>query len=227
MNTMRYFHQPTISESLGNGWYVMKKFFLWLLIVVIITGIFESPSQFTYKGHDTFPGFLFLLIPLAAAFFILVSPVISYGSSLIFLQSVRDQQPDIKLLFTGFQTNYVNIVLANLLTTVIIVLGFVFLIIPGIVFACRLAFVPYLVMDRGLDAVKAVEESWRLTRGHGWTIFGLGILSFFIVILGLLCLIVGVFPAIIWISASFATFFQAVAFIDQKEDVPLAEPIAQ
>lgn len=216
MNTLRYFHQPTISESLGNGWYVMKKFFLWLLVVIIINGFFNGP-QLTFKGHDHFPAFMFILIPIAIAFLFLVRPVISYGTNLIFLEGVREKQPDIKLMFSGFQRNYMNIVLANLLTTVIVVGGFIFLIIPGIVFACRLAFVPYLVMDKGLEPIKAIEESWRLTRYHGWTIFGLGFVSFFIGLLGIVCLIVGIFPAIIWISASFASLYQAIAFIDEKD----------
>jgi uncharacterized membrane protein len=98
---------------------------------------------------------------------------------------------------------------------VIIGIGIFALIIPGIVLACRLAFVSYLVMDKGLDPIQAVEESWRMTRGYGWTIFGLGFLSIFIAIAGLLCLIVGIFPAIIVISASFASLYQAI--LTEKE----------
>jgi uncharacterized membrane protein len=228
MNTLRYFHQPNISESLGNGWYIMKKYFLWLLLVVVITGIFTGSSPYTYKEeHGAFNPMMLFLVPLGVLFGLLVASVIRYGSSLIFLRSVRDIQPEIPLLFVGFQRNYLNIVIANLLVSLIVIAGFIFLIVPGFVFLCRLAFVPYLVMDRGLDGVKAIEESWRLTRGHGWTIFGLGCMSVLIGILGLICLVVGIFPAIIWISASFASLYQAVAFIDEKENAPSAEPIYQ
>jgi len=65
-------------------------------------------------------------------------------------------------------------------------------------------------MDKQMDPIRAIEESWRLTRGYGWTIFGLGIVSFFIGILGLAMLIVGIFPAIVLINAAFASLYQAV-----------------
>jgi hypothetical protein len=50
-------------------------------------------------------------------------------------------------MFAAFN-NYLNAVLAYLLVTVIIIIGFVLLIIPGIIFACKLAFVPYLIVDQ-------------------------------------------------------------------------------
>jgi len=230
MEEIKYFHQPTISESLGNGWYVMKKYFLWLLLVVIICSIFDSPAKFGYNFNSSdkfasnpfqsFPGFLGLAalgILVAILVFFFVKPVISYGAKLIYLKCTRDIDPDLKYLFLGFQRNYLNIVLAHLLVAVIVGFGFVFLVIPGIIFACRLAFVPYLVMDKGFDPVKAVEESWRLTKGYGWTIFGLGLLCIPIMIAGLICLIVGIFPAIILINASFASLYQAVEHAKRSE----------
>jgi uncharacterized membrane protein len=222
MEEVKYFHQPTISESLGNGWYVMKKYFLWLLLVVIVCSLFDSPARFTYKPEHHFPefvGMIALAIIGAIMIYLLVRPVIVWGGRLIYLQCVRDENPDLKNLFTGFQHNYLNIILANLLVTVIIVFGIVFLVIPGIIFACRLAFVPYLVMDKGYDPVKAVEECWQLTKGYGWTIFGLALMAIPILILGLICLIVGVFPALICINASFASLYQAISFIKEKNNI--------
>ena len=231
MERIKYFHQPTISESLGNGWYTLKHYFLWLFVAVIIDGLFNGPFKYSFSnnsdngnnwnlfengfsnGFGILAGITFLvLIGILAALAItfLVRPVITYGANMMFVQAVRDQDPDIKWMFRGFQTNYFNIVLANLLTFGIVAMGFVALIIPGIFLACRLAFVSYLVMDKNLDPIRAVEESWRMTQGHGWTIFGLALVSIFIFILGLLCLFVGVFPAMIWIKASFASLYQAV-----------------
>lgn len=68
--------------------------------------------------------------------------------------------------------NYLTIVLSYLLVAAIVIMGFILLIVPGIIFAIRLAFVPYLVMDKGLEPVAAVEKSWNMTRDHGWAIFG-------------------------------------------------------
>lgn len=238
MEHIKYFHQPTISESLGNGWYTLKHYFLWLFVAVIIDGLFNGPIKYTFSnssdngnnwdflengfssGAGVLAGLTILVlfgILLALAITFLVRPVIAYGANMMFIQGVRNQKPDIRWLFRGFQNNYFNIVLANLLTFGIVAMGFVALIIPGIILSCRLAFVSYLVMDKELDPIRAVEESWRLTKGYGWTIFGLAFVSIFIFILGLLCLFVGVFPAIIWIKASFASFYQAVLTEKEQE----------
>lgn len=114
--------------------------------------------------------------------------------------------------------NYLHIVLANLLVVALVVLGFFALLVPGIIIACRLSFVSYIVMDKKLDPIEAVELSWKLTKGHGWQIFFMGLTSFFIIIFGLILLIVGIFPALMWIGSSFATLYESV--IREKEPVP-------
>src|SRR5690606_40827630 len=132
---------------------------------------------------------------LSAAYWLLILPVIVFGCDLAYLRFMRDEKTDVREVFEGFRTNYLNIVLANLLWTAIVGIGFVLLIVPGIVFLCRLAFLPYLVMDKKLDPVAAVEKSWHMTRGHGWRIFGMFLLALPILVLGLLLLGVGVLPA--------------------------------
>jgi uncharacterized membrane protein len=92
----------------------------------------------------------------------------------------------------------------------IVAIGFIMLIIPGIVFAIRLSLVPYLVMDKNLDAIAAVKESWRLTQGHGWTIFGMALLAVPIFFGGLLLFIVGAIVAVIWVQCAFASLYFAL-----------------
>jgi len=235
MESTRYFHQPTISESLGNGFYTTKKYFLYLLLAVIVAGIFGGSGsnifQYNFSGHDLsgldqswehfFPiilTFVSISAILAFAFAVLVSPVISYGADLMFLQGVRDSKPEIKNLIIGFQLNYLNIIVSSLIVFIIVIVGFIFLIIPGILALCRLFMVPYLVMDKKIGAIEAIETSWRMTRGYGFTVFGLGVMSIFIFIFGLLLLIVGVFPALILINASFASLYQAIITKRENEE---------
>jgi uncharacterized membrane protein len=77
-------------------------------------------------------------------------------------------------------------------------------------------------MDKHLDPISAVEESWRMTRGHGWRIFWMAIVSFFIFLAGLIMLVVGIIPARIWVKSSFASLYQSV--LNEMEGTPEAQP---
>lgn len=215
MENNNYFNLiPTAGGSFRYGWKKMfEKAFLPLLLAVIITGLLKGPVGANYKMDDFHLGpflFLFPLVLLGLAYAFLFIPVIKYGEKFLFLKAMRDEEAELKTLFEGFRSNYLNIVLANLITTALTAIGVVMLVIPGIIIACRLAFVPYLVMDRNMEAMKAVEKSWHMTKGYGWTIFGMAILSFFIAIAGLLVFGVGIIFSIMWIHSAFATLYQAV-----------------
>jgi uncharacterized membrane protein len=227
---------PGIRNSFATGWRVMMDNFLRLFLVIVILAIATAPFkvlnvnidpsdlhklpyQMGYDWgsniHDIFTlGSLGILAAflgfIALLYAFLVSPVLEFGGDMIFVQSVRKIKPDFEYLVKGFMENYLHIVLANLLVFALVIIGFFALIIPGIIIACRLVFVSYIVMDKKLDPIEAVELSWKLTKGHGWRIFFMAIISFFIGIFGLLMLIVGIFPAIIWICSSFASLYESV-----------------
>ncbi|WP_159517280.1 hypothetical protein [Sunxiuqinia indica] len=217
--------RPTLGGSFSNGWQIMKKYFLYLLLVVIVVGMVTGPSagfkinsssgdygfihSFPFNGDNILLSIgAFFLILFGIAYYFLVVPVFEYSAKLIYIDAVRDNDIEFQKLIAGFH-NYLNVILANLLKSALVAMGFIFFIIPGIILICRLSFVSYLVMDKELDAIQAIEQSWKLTRGIGWTIFGMGIFSFFIIICGLALLIVGIFPAIIWVNSSFASLYQA------------------
>ncbi len=221
---------PSFGNSFSQGWEVMKKYFLILFLVVIVVGIIMGPTQafninidpsnhhdWSWDWHLPSAGLIAVgilaafLALFALAYSLLIVPVFRYGGKMMFLQAVRDIRPDFNMLISGFRENYLNIVLANLLTAALIMLGCIALIIPGIIIGCRLAFVGYLVMDKKLDPIMAVEESWKMTRGYGWTIFWMAIVSFFIYVAGFCLLLVGIFPAAIWVSSSFASLYEAVS----------------
>jgi uncharacterized membrane protein len=145
----------------------------------------------------------------ALGFGLLILGPVRYGANYAMLKAVRGEKPEFIDIFV-FQKNYLNIVLAHLLTNAIIAVGLVFLVVPGIIFACKLAFVPYLVTDRKMEATEAIRESWRMTTGYSGKIFLMGLLTIPIAIAGMLLLGIGLILAIMWISLAFAAIFAAV-----------------
>ena len=135
---------------------------------------------------DGFEWYLVPIVLLAIGYGIFISGPIGYSVSWVFLKAVRREKIEIKDMFAVFERNYWNAVIAGLVTTVIIVIGIFMLIVPGIIFACRLAFVPFLVIDQEMEALEALKASWAMTKGHGWTVFFMGLLAFLLVIAGLI-----------------------------------------
>lgn len=216
METLNGNLKPRAGSAFSHGWQVMSSNFISLFLAGLIVFAAGMPFMLLVNLEDITgipSGIIAITLVFSQLFFMayslfILSPL-DYGMKWIYIKASRGEKFEVAQMFDSFKV-YLNVVLASLLSGAIIVFGFLFLIIPGIIFACRLAFVPFLVMDKKLDAVKAVEESWRLTRGHGWRILWMGIVSFFIVIAGLLVLFFGVIVSAIWIQASFTSLYHAV-----------------
>lgn len=80
----------------------------------------------------------------------------------------------------------------SIVMTVALILGFLALIIPGIILALAFSFAAPLVVEKDLGPIEALKESMRLTKGHRWMLLRLALLSVLVNILRLCALIVGV-----------------------------------
>lgn len=200
-----------VGAAYGNGWRQLWKNFLLLLLIFIIFALITSPgsvvSQIGQKigGTTAVAGVFFSIV-----YGILLTGPLAYGFSFAFLTAARNDPLDVKDMFESFHY-YWNAVLASLLVSVIVLFGLVLLIVPGIIFACKLAFTPYLVVDQEMSVTEAIEESWRMTTGHAWEVFFIGLLGIPICIAGLLCCFVGVFPAVMWCKLASASLYHAVS----------------
>ncbi len=190
---------PGVIYSYSNGWKYLWKHFLELFLILIINWAISAVGGFITS-------FVFLQIP----FSIFVGFPLNYGVSYAYLRAARNENLQVGDMFTGFKT-YWTAIGSSLLAAIIVFIGFILLIVPGIYFACKLAFVPYLVVDRRLGVMKAIDESWRMTGGHGWKIFLIGLLAIPIFIAGLLCLGVGVIISGMWVNMALASLYYAVS----------------
>jgi uncharacterized membrane protein len=218
-------YKPGVFSSYGNGWRQMWKYFLELLLIGVIyvalssVGyVFSLPAMGLNAPQVV--AMVFVSNILSFAYSILFLSPVAYGVYFTYLRAARGDKLEVKEVFAAFK-NYWNAVLASLLVIVIVVIGFILLIVPGIVFACKLAFVPYLVVDKKMDVITAVKTSWRMvSHGRAWKVFLIGLLAIPIVIAGLIVIGVGVIISIMWISMALASLYRAV---DTAENVPVAE----
>lgn len=200
---------PTVGASYGHGWRQMRKYLLGLFLIEIVGFVISLPSGM--GSADPREGAAFGILGILGIIYgiLIVNPT-EYGISFAYLKAARNDKLEIRDMFEAFR-NYRNVVLATLLVSVIILVGSFLLIIPGIIFTCKLTFTPYLIVDRRMGVIEAVKESWRMTNGHAWTVFLIGLLAIPISIVGLLCFVVGIIPALMWIRATYASLYHAVS----------------
>ena len=152
----------TIGGSYKYGWQQMKKYFLPLFLVMLVIIVAEIPTSLA--NYEVGEDFEFKPVTplhvIGGLYWLLILPVFQYGAHFLFLKAARNQNFEVKEIVGGFN-KYFNVVLANLLTMALVCLGLIVFIIPGIIVLCRLAFVPYIVMDQDLGPVQAVEQSWK------------------------------------------------------------------
>jgi len=202
-----------VGSSYSNGWRQLWKHFLELFLIGLIALLIGLPSGVGGWFEDiAVAGAIFGFFGLVYG--ILISGPVDYGVAFAYLKAARGDKLEIKDMFEAFK-NYWNAVLASLLVSVIIIIGLVLLIVPGIIFACKLVFTPYLVVDRKMEVIEAIKESWRMTGGHAWTVFFIGLLAIPIGIAGLICFGVGVIISIMWVTLTFASLYHAVSMSRQ------------
>ncbi len=179
-------------EAINFGFEIAKKniiFFIGLFVVVVLISALTSLIQF----GATLERQPILYIILYVVVFV-INTIIGMGLIKISLEFVDKKKPKFRDLF--HTKNLVNFILASLIRGVITLIGFILLIIPGIIFSIRLQYVPYLIVDKNLPTVEAIKKSWEMTKGNTWNLFFFGILLFLVNVLGVIFLLVGLFVTV-------------------------------
>jgi len=125
---------------------------------------------------------------------VLLALVFQGGLQWLFLKRIRGEAADLGDVFAGFSLAFVPLLLAGIVVHVLVGIGLVLCIVPGIylMVSWRL-FVPLLIIDKGLEFWPAMELSRRVVTKHWWQCFGLLLLSALVGLLGLLGCLVGIF----------------------------------
>jgi uncharacterized membrane protein len=99
----------------------------------------------------------------------------------------------------------------SILVTLAIIVGFVLLIVPGIIAMLFFMFSTLLVIDRGLGPVEAMKESMRITAGYRWPLLGLVCLLLLILLAGALALMVGLLIAMPVTTVAFVHAYRVLS----------------
>jgi len=194
----------SIGEALGFGWDVMKKNFWffagYLVIYFVVEGILSNINNNQSLSAGV-RGFVFLIYMLVTVLFVGWQTKMS----LKFANGEKGEYSDINV---GLK-QYLNLILSTLVTGIVVILGLILLVFPGIIWGLTFSMTQWLVIDKKIGAFAALRESSRITRGVKWQLFVFGLACFGVMILGLLALGLGIF-------AAFPTVIIAEAYVYKK-----------
>ena len=81
--------------------------------------------------------------------------------------------------------------IASVIVGVMVGIGFIFLIVPGIYLAITFGFFGYNIVDKEHGIVESIEQSAAITKAQKWDLFGFGVALFFFNLAGAIALGVG------------------------------------
>jgi uncharacterized membrane protein len=167
-------------DFIGQGWELLKPHWLVLSAMFLLSACLASALG---------------LIPILGTFIgMALTAAFQVGINRALLGVLAGREPTFEMMFGGFD-RFGAAFLAALLSAIFIMVGFVLLIVPGIIVAIMLMFVNFVLADTNQDFWTAMKTSADLTKGYRWSLFCLFLAFIPIILLGLIVVCVGVFVA--------------------------------
>lgn len=203
------------TEVVGRAWDVVKTHWVPLVFgALIANGAASMPQQLgnfyrvlALRGHHDFEDPFYLVLLIGGALVgMFVQAFFHTGLVRMYLAAGRGAAPELSAVFSG-GSRYLSMLGAMFLYNIIVGIGMLFLLVPGVILALGLGMYPYFVVDREMGAVDALRASWEATTGHKGNLFLLGLYSFGIILLGFVACCVGFLPALAVVSVAHAIVF--------------------
>lgn len=170
-----------VRESLAFGWRTFKArpwFFVGTFVIYAVIQIILSMIQ------KAMPGFISFIISMG------VSTLVYAGLIGIYLKAHDNPQtPTFKDFWNP--KPFWKYLGTSILLAIIVIIGCILLIVPGVIAALALGMSCYLVVDKGMNPIAALKESLRITRGHRVKLFLFALAVLGLSILGALPLFLG------------------------------------
>lgn len=158
----------TVLELLNAGWDWYKKYF-WLVIGVCLTLlVLNTISASTGLIENPTPLVAWSLLGVTALLFI-AATILSMGQYMIYLKISKDGEAKYTDLFKTYKPFFAYVIM-GILVGVLIALGLLFFIVPGIWAMAAFLFAPYFVLERNLGPIEAMKRSVEATREQRWVL---------------------------------------------------------
>jgi hypothetical protein len=178
-----------IAEALGRSWDLLKADF-WPIV-----GVTALITLLVVLVHSALVG-VFVTGPFVG------------GLNWYLLKKLRGQPAQLSDAFAGFSSDFLQLFLGFLVSALLIGIGTILCVLPGIYLAVAWQFMFLLIMDHKLEFWPAMEVSRKVITKNWWGFFGFAIICALLNLLGTICCIVGVFVTIPWTMLAFVCLYE-------------------
>ena len=177
------------SKIKGNLWNI-----LWpMLVIAVVFGVLSTPFQAKFDLTT------FKMAPLqpwqaaGSSIITFLEIVVTAGYTKYVLNFARTGNFDTNVILDTIKKRWLVLLCASILVGIIVGIGFVLLIVPGIILALGLAPYIYVAIDTDLDTIEVLKKTWNMMKGHkmDYFIFGLSFIGWCLLIpftIGLICI---------------------------------------
>lgn len=137
--------------------------------------------------------------------FILISLYLFVMATILEVETVRKHKPGVKHLFDKAKQFFLPITGLLILSGMLVALGLVFLIIPGLIILVRIIMAPYFMVDKNLGVFDALKASNEMGKHHFWQVAAVVALMFLIAIAATLLGTIPIVGALLGAAITIAT----------------------
>jgi len=161
-----------LKQSLSDSWSFFKNHIVAISIIilpiVVPVDIFAAIYQYFLAGDE----FVLTeqLLPMVVG--LIAYPIYSVGVVFYIASIISGEHLDTKSLWKLGAQFWLPYIILTILVTMAVILGFILLVIPGLILASRYAFSEFDLLFNQSRPLDAMRSSWNSTKEYMWVILG-------------------------------------------------------
>ena len=186
--------------------------FILIALVLSAPSIFYQPDVSTIDPANPLSAYGAMLPLMSASsllnLLLLIPLEIGFYYALLLLYRNGDDRVTDNMFRNSFRPKYGRNILAMFLMGLVVMLGCVFFLVPGIILSLCYAMLPFVLKDNpDLSAVQAMKKTRLMMRGHKFDYFWLGLSFIGWMILGVFTLGIGYIWLVPYMGTTLAAFY--------------------
>lgn len=235
----RYF---SIGAVLKNGWAKFKEHpFTWvgalfLLVLIAAThpyvinfalgnGFTWDPSEQIERAEAASRGASIFAFLISFGYYLIH---LGLGLGLVYMSLRAADGLPINIFHLFARFHYVfHYLISSILYGIIVAIGLILLIFPGVIWGTKFALYPYFIVDKGAGPIHALKLSSEATKGFKWDIFAFIFISVVVAAIGTALVLIGLLAAIPIINIAWASIYRKLTAVDESPALPALPVVEQ